>query len=63
MKSNTKSDQNYKKKKDHSKKTDGDDEETKGFIEMQSMKDNNHKINVLENQVSAIKGIGVGLGN
>jgi hypothetical protein len=32
------------------KKTDGDeDEESKGFMEKQAMKDNNDKITILEN--------------
>jgi hypothetical protein len=32
-----------------------DDEETKGFIEMETLKDNDSKINRLERNVSAIK--------
>ena len=47
------------------KKTDGyaDDEEAKVFMEKQVLAGNDHKINVLESQVSAIKSISLGLSN
>ena len=60
---NHKKHNNSSKKKDNSKKTDGDDEESKGFIEEQVKKENTDKISILENQVTAMKGISMGLTN
>ena len=50
-------------KKDMKKKTDGDDEESKGFVEKTMSKENNDKIDLLSNQVSAIKNISHTLGS
>ena len=47
--------------KDLSKKTDGDDEESKGFVEKTLHRENNDKIDVLGQQVRKMKSITVGL--
>lgn len=60
-KSNPKGKRNYGREK----KTDGnnEDEEAKTFMEKQISTNNEDKINVLENSVSAIKSISLGLSN
>ncbi|CDW90093.1 clip-associating protein [Stylonychia lemnae] len=60
----SKSNQNKKNFKHNlSKKTDAEnpDEESQNFIEKQAMKDNDNRVDILEKQVSAIKGISMGL--